>query len=189
MEGLRKTVELLEEVHLEGTHPVGPPTRIAVVMAVIANPLAGRWVENLDPLIDTYSDWLGPVLGERCAVILGEPAEAFGKGALVGLDGEIEHGSAIIHNLRFGDPIRKAANNATSLLPSVEKRGPAGATMDIAMKHIHDVTIRSHHQSFEVGIPDAPRDDEIVIAVAMGSTGRPQARLSPFGAEKDASEG
>jgi hypothetical protein len=189
MKGIRKTVELVEEVHVEGTRAVDPPTRVAVVMAVISNPLAGQWADDLNPLIDAYSDGLGPLLGKRCAEILGQPAEAFGKGALVGLDGEIEHGSAIIHNLRFGDPIRKAAGNATSLLPSAEKRGPAGSTIDIAMKHIHDVTIRSHHQTFEVGIPDAPRTDEIVIAVAMASAGRPQARLAPFAAHSDGPEG
>jgi amino acid synthesis protein len=185
MDGIRKTVELLEEVHIEGMRAVDPPARVAVVMAVIFNPLAGQWADDLDPLIDAYSDRLGPLLGERCAEILGQPAEAFGKGALVGLDGEIEHGSAIIHNLRFGDPIRKAAANATSLLPSAEKRAPAGATIDIAMKHVHDVTVRSHHQTFSVAIPDAPRADEIVIAVAMASGGRPHARLAPFAASTE----
>lgn len=180
MEGVRKTIEMVEEVRIEGGRAVDPPTRIASVLAVIDNPLAGRWADDLDPLIDAYSDDLGQILGQRCAELLGVPAEAFGKGALVGVDGEIEHGSAIIHNLRFGDPVRKAAGDASSLLPSAEKRGAPGATLDIALKHIHDVTARSHHQTFEVRVPDAPRASEIVIVVAMASGGRPHARLAPF---------
>jgi hypothetical protein len=186
MEGIRKTVEFTEEVLIEGGRDVEPPTRITAVLAVVSNPLAGRWADDLGSLIDTYSDVLGPMLGRRCAELLGQPAEAFGKGALVGTDGEIEHGSAIIHNLRFGDPIRVAASHATSLLPSAEKRGATGATLDIALKHIHDVTVRSHHQTFEVRIADAPRPDEIVIAVAMASGGRPHARLAPFSSEETA---
>lgn len=187
MEGVRKTIEIVEDMYIEGGSPVDPPTRIAAVLAVIENPLAGRWADNLDSLIDAYSDDLGRMLGQRCAKLLAHQAEAFGKGALVGVDGEIEHGSAIIHNLRFGDPIRTAAGGATSLLPSAEKRGAPGATLDIALKHIHDLTVRSHHQTYEVRVPDAPRANEIVIAVAMASAGRPHARLAPFSSSsKDA---
>jgi hypothetical protein len=94
-----------------------------------------------------------------------------GKGALVGLDGDVEHGSAIIHNHRFGNHVREAVGG-TALLPAAEKRGAAGATLDLAIKHIDDHTVRSHHQTFEVRIGDAPRGDETVIWVAVASSGR-----------------
>ncbi|MBJ7593798.1 MAG: amino acid synthesis family protein [Candidatus Dormibacteraeota bacterium] len=181
---LRKVVTIVEDIYREGGKQVDPPTRIAAALAVIHNPLAGQdWQRDLTTLIDQFSDPLGRLLGSTVASLLGGPAEAFGKGALVGLDGEIEHGSAIIHTLTFGDPIREAAGHATSLLPAAEKRGAAGSTLDIALKHIHDVTTRSHHQTFEVRIPDAPRADEMVIVAVMSISGRPHARLSPFGAD------
>jgi Amino acid synthesis len=180
---VRKLYEISEDVHSEGARAVEPPTRIAATMAVVANPLVGRWAENLTPLIDLYSETLGALLAERCAGQLGGPVEAFGKGALVGLDGEIEHGSAIIHTLRFGSALRQVAGDAASYVPSAEKRAAAGATLDLALKHVNDVTLRSHHQTFEVRIPDAPRPDEIVIAVALASSGRPQSRLAPLQSE------
>jgi hypothetical protein len=180
---IRKLVGIVESIHVEGQRSVEPPSRIAAVLAVVSNPFSGRWQEDLTPLVDGYSELLGQMLSDQCADLLSRPIEAFGKGALVGTDGEIEHGSAIIHTLRFGNHVRAAALNAESLLPSVEKRGAPGASMDIPLKHIKDVTIRSHHQSFEVRIPDAPRSDEIVVAVAFSSGGRPLARLAVFGTD------
>jgi hypothetical protein len=183
MTGVRKLIDVVEEVRSEGGRPVEPPTRTAAVLAVIANPLAGRWTDDLSPLIDEYCEPLGELLAERCAALLGAPVEAFGKGALVGLGGEVEHGSAIIHNLRFGNHVRSAAGDAKTLLPAAEKRGAAGATLDIPLKHVQDQTVRSHHQTFEVRIGDAPLADEIVIVIAMASAGRPHARLGAFGSD------
>jgi hypothetical protein len=182
MQGLRKVVTVVEDVHEEGGRAVDPPVRIAAAGAVIANPLAGRYVDDLEPLIDQYCEPLGKLLTERALELLGGEAEGYGKGALVGLDGEIEHGSAIIHNLRFGNRVREPVDG-TSLLPAAEKRGAAGAPIDIAIKHKHDHSVRSHHQTFEVRIPDAPRGDEIVIWVALAAGGRPQSRLREFGSE------
>ena len=142
----------------------------------------GRYVEDLEPLIDQYCEPLGSLLTERALELLGAEAEGYGKGALVGLDGEIEHGSAIIHNLRFGNRVRDPVDG-TSLLPAAEKRGAAGAPIDLAIKHKHDHSVRSHHQTFEVRIPDAPRADEIVIWVALATGGRPLSRLGAFGSE------
>jgi hypothetical protein len=182
MQGLRKVVTVVEDVHEEGGRAVDPPVRIAAAGAVIANPLAGRYVDDLEPLIDQYCEPLGTLLTERALELLGADAEGYGKGALVGLDGEIEHGSAIIHNLRFGNRVREPVDG-TSLLPAAEKRGAAGAPIDVAIKHKHDHSVRSHHQTFEVRIPDAPRADEIVIWVALATSGRPQSRLREFGSE------
>jgi hypothetical protein len=181
-DGIRKVVTVLEEIRTEGGREVDPPARVSAVAAVIENPFAGRWVDDLEPIMDRYCEPLGQLLTERAVEALGGTAEAYGKGALVGLDGEVEHGSAIIHNLRFGNHVRDAVAG-TSLLPAAEKVGAAGATLDLALKHITDVTVRSHHQTFEVRIADAPRPDEIVIWVALATTGRPQARLAAFGSE------
>jgi hypothetical protein len=180
---IRKAVTVVEEVLLEGGRAVDPAARVAVVAAVITNPWAGQgFVEDLDPGIDATASDLGELLALRVVAALGATPEAYGKAAIVGLDGEIEHGSGLIHTLKFGDHFRKAAN-ATTLLPAVEKRAPAGTVFDIPLKHITDATIRSHHQSLEVRIADAPHADEIVIALAAAAQGRPQQRLAALSTE------
>ncbi|MFF1358292.1 amino acid synthesis family protein [Streptomyces sp. NPDC058297] len=181
---VRKIVTVVEEIRSEGGREVNPPARVAVVAAVIENPWAGQgFVEDLDPGIAATASDLGALLAPAVLDALGEPAEAYGKAAIVGLDGEIEHGSALIHTLQFGDHFRKAAR-ATTLLPAVEKRGPAGVVFDIPLKHITDATIRSHHQTIEVRLSDAPHPDEIVIALAAAAQGRPQQRLAPLSTEQ-----
>jgi hypothetical protein len=180
---LRKLYHILEVVHREGGQPVVTPTRVAASAAVVTNFLAGTWTQDLSPLVEVYCATLGTLLSEETAATLGAPCEAFGKGALVGMDGEIEHGSAILHNLKFGNPVRARAGAAKSLLPSAEKRGAPGATLDVPLKHVNDVTVRSHHQTFEIRIPDAPRADELLIVVALSSSGRPLARLGAFGTD------
>ncbi|MHA7144712.1 amino acid synthesis family protein [Arthrobacter sp. TmT3-37] len=180
----RKIVTLVEEVLTEGGRPVEPAARVAVVAAVIANPWAGQgFVEDLNPGIDATASDVGALLAARVVEALGAPVEAFGKAAIVGLDGEIEHGSALIHTLKFGNHFRDAAS-ATTLLPAVEKRGPAGVAFDIPLKHVTDATIRSHHQSIEVRLADAPHAGEIVIALAAAAQGRPQQRLAPLSSEQ-----
>ena len=180
---IRKLVSLCEEIIVEGGREARRPTRIAGAAAVIENPYAGRYVEDLTPLFDHYCGQLGRLLAERALLALGgEMVEAYGKGALVGLDGELEHASGILHNLAFGNPVR-AAMAASSLLPSTEKRVGAGATLDIPLKHIDDHTVRSHHLTLEMRIGDAPRPDELVIALACSNSGRPHARLRDFASE------
>lgn len=180
----RKLTTIVEETLHEGGRPVEPEARVAVVAVAIRNPWAGEgFVEDLSEGIGRVASDLGALLAPRVVAALGAPIEAYGKAAIVGLDGEIEHGSALIHTLQFGDHFRKAAT-ATTLLPAVEKRAPAGATFDIPLKHITDATIRSHHQSVEVRIADAPHADEIVIALAGASRGRPQQRLAPLSSEQ-----
>src|SRR5262249_13864078 len=180
--GIRKLVTVIEEVRIEGGAAVDPPVRVAAAGAVISNPLAGRYVDDLSPLADEYCAPLGHLLAGRALAALDGRAEGYGKGALVGLDGEVEHGSAILHNLTFGNPVRDAVNG-TSLLPSAEKYGAPGASLDLAIKHIADHKVRSHHQTFEVRVPDAPRPDEIVVWVVLATAGRPLARLPEFGSE------
>lgn len=181
---VRKMVTVVEEIRAEGGRPVSPPATVAVVAAVIENPWAGQgFVEDLAPGIEANASDIGALLAPAVLDALEAPAEAYGKAAVVGLNGEIEHGSALIHTLKFGDHFRKAANAGT-LLPAVEKRGPAGVVFDIPLKHITDATIRSHHQSVEVRVADAPHPDEIIIGLAAAAQGRPQQRLAALSTEQ-----
>ncbi|WP_405754362.1 amino acid synthesis family protein [Streptomyces sp. NBC_01020] len=181
---IRKIVTLVDEIHTEGGVPVEPAARTAVVAAVIDNPWAGQgFVQDLGPGIEATASELGALLAPLVVKALGGTVEAYGKAAIVGLDGETEHGSALIHTLKFGNHFRDATA-ATTLLPAVEKRAGAGAVFDIPLKHITDATIRSHHQTMEVRIPDAPRAGEIVVALAAAAQGRPQARLAPLATEQ-----
>src|SRR3712207_139452 len=181
---IRKVVTVLEEIRTEGGREVSPPARVAVVAAVIENPWANQgYVEDLGPGIDATASDVGALLAPEGLSALEAAPEAYGKAAIVGLSGEIEHGSALIHTLKFGDHFRKAAN-ATTLLPAVEKRGPAGVLFDIPLKHNTDATIRSHHQTVEVRVADAPHPGEIVVALAAAAQGRPQQRLAPLSSEK-----
>ena len=177
----RKLFTTVEETALEGGRPAKALARVAIVGVVFDNPWKGQgFVEDLLPGINSVASDLGALLAPRVMEALGAPLEAYGKAAIVGLNGEIEHGSGIIHNLRFGDHFRNAAN-ATTLLPAVEKRGPAGVTFDIPMKHFTDMKIRSHHQTVETRVADAPHPDEILIALAGSTSGRPQQRLAALG--------
>lgn len=181
---VRKIVTYVDEVVTEGGRPVSPPARSAVVVAVIENPWAGDgFVEDLTPGIDATASDVGELLAARVVAALGVPVEAYGKAAIVGLDGEVEHGSALIHTLKFGDHFRKAAE-ATTLLPAVEKRAGAGAVFDIPLKHKTDATVRSHHQSIEARVADAPHGNEIIVGLAAAGQGRPQARLAPLSTEQ-----
>ncbi|MFC6234776.1 amino acid synthesis family protein, partial [Leucobacter soli] len=168
----RKLFTIVEETALEGGRDVDPIARVAIVGAVFDNPWKGQgFVQDLLPGINSIASDLGALLAPRVIEALGAPLEAYGKAAIVGLNGEIEHGSGIIHNLRFGDHFRNAAN-ATTLLPAVEKRGPAGVAFDIPLKHYTDMRIRSHHQSVEARVADAPHADEILVALAGAAQGR-----------------
>ncbi|MFP5021849.1 amino acid synthesis family protein [Pseudonocardia phyllosphaerae] len=181
---VRSIHTVVDETLIEGGRPVEPAARVAVVLAVIENPWAGRgFVDDLAPGIDEVASDLGKLLADRVVTALGAPVEAYGKAAIVGLDGEIEHGSGLIHTLKFGNHFRDAAQ-ATTLLPAVEKRAAAGTVFDIPLKHITDATIRSHHQTVEARVPDGPRADEIVVGLAAAAQGRPQSRLAPLSSEK-----
>lgn len=181
---LRKITTIVDEVLTEGGETVDPVARTAVVAAVIENPWKGQgFVQQLNTGIDDIAPQLGKLLAPRVMEALGSPLEAYGKAAIVGLNGEIEHGSGLIHTLKFGNFFRDAAS-ASTLLPAVEKRGPAGIVFDIPLKHFTDATIRSHHQSLEVRIPDAPHADEILVALAGASQGRPKQRLADLSTEQ-----
>jgi hypothetical protein len=177
---IRKLVTTVEETLAEGGRPLDAPIHVAFVGAVIANPWAGQgFVEDLGPLIDEVAPQLGELLTARLVAAVPGPIEAYGKAGIAGLAGEIEHVSGLLHTLRFGNHLRDAVNG-TTLLPAVEKRAAAGTVFDIPLKHITEMTTRSHHQTLEVRVADAPHPDELLIGVAGSSSGRPHARLRDF---------
>lgn len=175
---IRKLVVQVDETHREMGRDVTPPTRRALAMAVIANPYAGRYAENLDELI-AIGEQLGALLGERCVQALGiTPAQAqsYGKAAIVGEAGELEHAAAILHP-KLGAPLRKAVEKGAALVPSAKKQGGVGTAVDVPLGHKDAAFVRSHFDAIEARIGDAPRAHEIVVAVAVTDSGRPLPRI------------
>jgi hypothetical protein len=175
---IRKLITCVEETRLEMGRPVSPVTRKAVAMAVIANPYAGRYSENLDELI-AIGEELGELLGQRCIDALGiEPdqAESYGKAAIVGEGGELEHAAALLHP-KLGAPLRKAVGRGAALVPSAKKMGGLGAAIDVPLGHKDAAFVRSHFDAIEASVQDAPRAAEIVVAVAVTDSGRPAPRV------------
>ncbi|HEX8049534.1 amino acid synthesis family protein [Rhizobium sp.] len=175
---IRKITVFIEETLSEMGQTISPPTRKAAAVAVIANPFASRYVEDLTPLIDIGAE-LGGLLGRKCVEALGispAQAESYGKAALVGEDGELEHAAALLHP-SLGKPLREAVEKGTALVPSSKKRGGPGRPLDIPLGHKDAAYVRSHFDGMEVSLFDAPRPAEIMVAVAVTDSGRPLARV------------
>lgn len=175
---IRKIVIQVDEIQREMGQPVTPPARRAVAMAVIANPYAGRYSENLDELI-AIGEELGGLLGDRCVRALGiEPgqAQSYGKAAIVGEGGELEHAAAILHP-KLGAPLRVAVEKGAALVPSAKKIGGLGTAIDVPLGHKDAAFVRSHFDAIEARVSDAPRAAEIVVAVAVTDSGRPLPRI------------
>ncbi len=175
---LRKLVVLVEEVHSEMGRTVSPPTRRAAAVAVIENPFAGRYVEDLTELMDIGEE-LGDLLASRAVAALGiegSAAESYGKAAAVGENGELEHAAAILHP-KLGAPIRRVLGKGAALIPSSKKRGGPGVALDVPLGHKDAAFVRSHFDGMEVRVGDAPRANEIVVAVAVTDSGRPLPRV------------
>lgn len=175
---IRKIVTFVDEVFLEMGRPVEPPTRRAAAVAVIENPFAGRYVEDLTPLMQIGEE-LGRLLTERAVAALGIPgdqAQSYGKAAAVGEDGELEHAAALLHP-SLGKPLRDAVEKGAALVPSSKKRGGPGRPLDIPLGHKDAAYVRSHFDGMEVSLADAPRPAEIMVAIAVTDSGRPLARV------------
>lgn len=175
---IRKIGIWLEETHVEGCRDVSPPTRKAVAAAVIENPFAGRFEADLSVLIQIGED-LGGLLAERALKALGiapEQVESYGKAALVGENGELEHAAALLHP-KMGGPVRRVVGKGAALIPSSKKRGGIGQDLDIPLGHKDAAFVRSHFDGVEIRFGDAPRANEIVVAVALTDSGRPHPRV------------
>ncbi|MEW6257499.1 MAG: amino acid synthesis family protein [Pseudomonadota bacterium] len=175
---IRKIVTVLEETFTEMGRPVSPPTRRAAAVAVIENPFAGRYEEDLSDLI-AIGEELGALLTEKAVAALGiagTSAQSYGKAALVGENGELEHAAALLHP-KMGTPVRKVLGKGAALIPSSKRRGGLGADLDIPLGHKDAAYVRSHFDGMLVRIPDAPRANEIVVAIAVTDSGRPLPRI------------
>lgn len=185
---IRKIITIVEETHLEMARAVAPPTRRAAAIAVIENPFAGRYVEDLGELA-SIGEELGQLLTERAVAALGitgPAAESYGKAAAVGENGELEHAAAILHP-KLGTPVRKALGKGAALIPSAKKRGGPGVALDIPLGHKDAAYVRSHFDGMTVQVTDAPRANEIMVAIAVTDSGRPLPRIG--GLTKDQIQG
>lgn len=176
---IRKTLLHVENTLIEGGKPAEVPLRMIAAVAVIKNPWAGQgFVEDLRPEIHECASGLGELL---TAMVLeaaggGDKVEGYGKSAIVGVNGEVEHASALIHTLRFGNHYRKAVG-AKSYLAFTNTRGPANAPLQIPLMDKNDGGRRSHYLTVQLSVADAPGPDEIVIALGASVGGRPHHRI------------
>jgi hypothetical protein len=185
---VRKLLTFVEETRSEMGQAVEPPTRRAAAVAVIENPFAGRYVEDLSELIDIGEE-LGDLLAKRAVAALGiegPRAESYGKAAAVGENGELEHAAAVLHP-KLGAPVRKVLGKGAALIPSSKKRGGPGVSLDVPLGHKDAAFVRSHFDGMEVRVADAPRANEIIVAVAVTDSGRPLPRVG--GLKKDEIKG
>ncbi len=175
---IRRLVTVVDETHKEMGREIAPPTRRAAAVAVIENPFAGTYQEDLEELM-AVGEELGGLLGERAVQALGiqpHQAESYGKAAIVGENGELEHAAAILHP-RLGKPLRAAVEKGAALVPSAKKMGGPGTPLDVPLGHKDAAYVRSHFDAIEVRVADAPRADEILVAVAVTDSGRPLPRV------------
>ncbi|MDO6683106.1 MULTISPECIES: amino acid synthesis family protein [unclassified Oceanobacter] len=176
---IRKMITTIEETFIEGGKAAEQPVTMVGVAAIIRNPWAGRgFVEDLSPEIKAHCSDLGALIVEYVSRAIGgaDKIEAYGKAAVVGMDGEIEHASAVVHTLRFGNHYRNAVN-AQSYLAFTNKRGGPGTSIQIPMMHKDDAGFRSHYITMEMSIEDAPAANELVICLGGSTAGRLHPRI------------
>lgn len=176
---LRKIVTYDEDILTEGGRAANPPLRMIGVAAVVKNPWAGRgFVEDLRPDINRMAPVLGKLLTDRLIALAGsgDAIQAYGKASICGTDCELEHGSALIHTLRFGNFFREAVG-AKTYLGFTNSRGPANTQIQIPLMDKHDSGRRSHYLTVQFSVPDAPSHDELVVALGASTGGRPHHRI------------
>src|SRR5499425_3147392 len=169
---IRKMLTVVEEIHEDGGRPVSPPLKKVAAVAVIENPFAGRYVEDLQELVKTGEE-LGELLGRRAVAALGAPVHSYGKAAIVGEHG---HAAAILHPT-LGTPFRAAVGGGKAIIPSAKKLGGPGATIDVPLHFKDAAFVRTHFDAMEVRLADAPRADEILVALVVTDGGRPHPRV------------
>ena len=175
---VRKYVTVLEEIHSDGGRKMDTPGKRAAAIAVIKNPFAGKFVDDLTPLMDIGEE-LGGVLGKMAVDALGiapEKAESYGKAAIVGENGEREHAAAILHP-KLGKPFRDSVSRGLALIPSAKKVGGMGTEIDVPINFKDAAFVRSHFDAMAIRVDDAPRADEIVVALVVTDCGRPHPRI------------
>ena len=168
---VRKMCVVVEEIFHEGGPPPEVPQKKGACLAVIANPFAGRYVEDIVGFSDDLKP-LGLAMAEKLMAALGgaDQIEGYGKGAIVGVAGEIEHGA--LWHVPGGYAMREALGDALAIVPSTKKVGAAGARLDVPVTHIDASYVRGHFDAMEVGLNDAPRADEMMVILVMTTRGR-----------------
>ncbi|MFZ5650883.1 MAG: amino acid synthesis family protein [Bacillota bacterium] len=182
---IRKLHTVIEETWLEGLKKLDKPTRKAAVVAVFKNPYAGKYQEDLSLLYD-WSEELGEMLTKKAVAALGiEPfaVHSYGKAAIAGDQGELEHCAALMHP-KLGKPMRENVGGGKAIIPSSKKIGYPGVAIDVPLHFKNAAFVRSHFDSMEVRVPDAPRADELVLVVAVTDSGRPLARIGGLKVEE-----
>ena len=182
---IRKIHTIIEETHADGTVELDKPARKAAVAVVFKNPFAGNYQEDLSLLYE-WSEQLGEMLTQKAVAALGIAADkvhSYGKGALVGSNGELEHCAAMMHPA-LGRPMRDNVGGGKALIPSAKKLGFPGAALDVPLHFKDAAFVRSHFDAMEVRLPDAPRDDELILIVALTDSGRPVARVGGLKVEE-----
>ena len=176
---LRKVVIFDEDIYIEGERASDPPLRMIGVAAVVKNPWFGRgFVEDLSPEIQRMAPYLGKLITDKLIFLAGsgDAIEAYGKACIAGTSCEIEHASALIHPLQFGNFYREAVG-AKSYLGFTNTRGPANTQIQIPLMDKHDTGRRSHYLTVQFSIYDAPAVDELVVALGAATRGRPHHRI------------
>ncbi len=173
---IRKVVSIVDDIRIEAGRPVDPPIRRVVTAAVLRNPFAGRYVEDLTELIDESVELSGMLSGIAVDLLDGRPVHSYGKGGIAGTKGELEHVAAMLHP-KFGAPLREACGGGTAIIPSAKKRGGPGVPLDVPLHYKDAAFVRTHFDAVELRVVDAPDDDELVIAVAVTDGGRPLPRV------------
>jgi hypothetical protein len=175
---IRSYYTIVEETCADGAKRLEKPTRKAACAAVFKNPFAGRYVEDLNPLVEISKE-LGDILTRKAVAALGinpDEVESYGKAAIAGMAGEREHCAALMHP-GLGQPIRDNVGGGKALLPSAKKLGGPGCAIDLPLGHKDAAYVRSHFDAMEVRIPDAPKDDELILIVGVTDSGRPLPRV------------
>jgi hypothetical protein len=175
---IRKLVTIVEETRSEMGKDLSKPVKKAAAIAIIKNPFAGRYQEDLSTLTDD-GETLGDMLGNMAREALGtskDECEGYGKGAVIGMNGELEHGHAILHP-KLGAPFREALGGGKAIIPSAAKMGGPGTELDVPTHYKDAAFVRSHFDAMPISVQDAPRDDEILVALVVTSSGRPLPRI------------
>jgi hypothetical protein len=172
---IRKLVTIVEEVLSDGGREAKRAVRKVAAVVVLENPFAGRFVDDLTPLVDAGEE-LGAVLAKKATQALGGPAESYGKAAIVGERGEYEHAAALLHP-KLGAPLRAAVGGGKAIIPSAKKLGGPGTPIDVPLHFKDAAFVRTHYDAMEVRVSDAPRSDEIVLAIVVTDGGRPHPRI------------
>jgi hypothetical protein len=174
---IRKVLTVVEEIRHEGGPPPKVPQRRAAVLAVIRNPYADRYEADIMPMMDALKP-LGLDMARRLIDALGgnpKAVEGYGKGAIVGAGGELEHGA--LWHVPGGYAMRELLGGAKAIVPSAKKVGPAGARLDVPVTHIDASYVRSHFDAMEVGLADAPQRDEMMLVLVMTTGARVHERV------------